>query len=201
MLEFNLAINNESLNQLQSKELKTNLKKMLEAMAGMNKNQWQYAVRLHNIVINEYYKPDFDSITSFGKAIGLEKSSVSRYIGAVRVMVNDVTPLTNLTMEDVTYSKAARLAGVKDVKDFLNVTGVNLVTITSRELEKAIKDYKAGLDGVKDVAPQEEKPQEEKPQEQEVPSFTGRYDNEKVWFEINGNQFIIPIDALADFKA
>ena len=200
MLEFNLAVNRENINQLQSKELRSSLSKMLDAMAGMHKNQWKYAIQLNNIVVGEYYKPDFDSMTSFAKAIGLDKSSVSRYVSAVRVMVNDITPLTGLTFENIPYSKAGRIASVKDVKDFLKVSGIDLVNCTVRDLEKAIKDYKAMQENAKEEPAKEEPAKEEPAKEEEVMSFTGHYDDSKAWFEINGIQFIIPIEVLTEYK-
>ena len=201
MLEFNLTVNRENINQLQSKELRSSLSKMLDAMAGMHKNQWKYAIQLNNIVVGEYYKPDFDSMTSFAKAIGLDKSSVSRYVSAVRIMVNDITPLTGLTFENIPYSKAGRIASVKDVKDFLKVSKIDLVTCTVRDLEKAIKDYKSSLETAKEEPAQEETVKEETVKEEnEVMSFTGHYDDSKAWFEINGIQFIIPLDVLTEYK-
>ena len=200
MLEFTLAINENNLNQLQSKDLRNSLKKMLSAMAGMNKNQWQYAVNLNNIIVGELYKDDFDSQTSFAKAIGLDKSTVSRYVAAVRVMVNDITPITGLTMNDLPYSKAARISSVKDIRDFLNVTGLNLMTCTVRELEKAIKDYKASLEKADNVVADETEKETKAETEKEVPSFTGHYDDEKVWFEVNGTQFIIPLKDLIQYR-
>lgn len=202
MLEFTLAIKEKDFNQLQSKDLKVNLQKMIKAMSGMNKSQWQYAIALHNIVANGQYKPDFDSVSSFAKAIGLDKSSVSRYVSAVRIMVNDITPLTGLTFENIPYSKAGRIASVKDVKDFLQVSGIDLVACTVRELEKAIKEYKAMQEKAKEETTSEEPAKEETTSEakEEVMAFTGHYDENKVWFEINGIQFIIPIEVLTEYK-
>ena len=69
MLEFNLSVSENKFNQLQSKDLKKNLNKMLQTMSGVNKNQWQYAIALHNIVSNEYYKPDFKTVPDFADAV------------------------------------------------------------------------------------------------------------------------------------
>lgn len=202
MLEFNITVNEQNFNQLQSKELRSNLKKMLDAMSGVSKNQWKYAIALHNIVSNEQFKPDFKTMSDFSQAIGLDKSTVSRYVSAVKVLVNDVTPLTGLTNDTIPYSKCARLAGVKDVKDFLKSMNIDLLTISMRELEKAIKEYKESQNAPKNVVQENDSETQavETEKQEELPTFTGRYDDTSIWFSIGNTKYIIPVDELKHYK-
>ena len=198
MLEFNLSVSENKFNQLQSKDLKKNLNKMLQAMSGVNKNQWQYAIALHNIVSNEYYKPDFKTVPDFADAIGLDKGTVSRYVSAVKIMVNTLTPKYGISFEQMPYSKAASLATIKNLDEFIKVTGIDLLKVTSRELEKAKRDYKAMQDGAVNGEKQEtETKQETEKQDEPV---NGYVENESIVLTFRNKTYIIPFDELKHYK-
>ena len=199
MLEFNLSVNEQKFNALQGKELKSNLKKMLQAMNGVNKSQWQYAIALHNIIVNEYFKPDFKSQNEFASAIGIDKGTISKYVGAVRVMVNVLTPKFHYSIEQVPYSKASCLASIKDVEKFLKDTGIDLLKCTMRELEQAKRDYNKPVETVEPKQETEQTEQTEQ-EEKELPTFTGRYDDNEVWFTVNNIKYIIPMSELKHYK-
>ena len=198
MLEFNLSVSENRFNQLQSKDLKKNLNKMLQAMSGVNKNQWQYAIALHNIVSNEYYKPDFKTVPDFADAIGLDKGTVSRYVSAVKIMVNTLTPKYGISFEQMPYSKAASLATIKNLDEFIKVMGIDLLKVTSRELEQAKRDYKAMQDSAVNGEKQEtETKQETEKQDEPV---NGYVENESIVLTFRNKTYIIPFDELKHYK-
>ena len=198
MLEFNLSVSENRFNQLQSKDLKKNLNKMLQAMSGVNKNQWQYAIALHNIVSNEYYKPDFKTVPDFADAIGLDKGTVSRYVSSVKIMVNTLTPKYGISFEQMPYSKAASLATIKNLDEFIKVMGIDLLKVTSRELEQAKRDYKAMQDSAVNGEKQEtETKQETEKQDEPV---NGYVENESIVLTFRNKTYIIPFDELKHYK-
>ena len=202
MLEFNLSVSEQKFNALQSKELKKSLTKMIQAMAGVNKNQWQYAIQLHNIVSNEYYKPDFKTVPDFADAIGLDKGTVSRYVSAVKIMVNTLTPKYGISFEQMPYSKAASLATIKNLDEFIKVMGIDLLKVTSRELEQAKRDYKAMQDKAVESKPeteQAEKPEKEQA-EKEDPVFSGRVYADSIAFSIDNKNYVISLEDLKKYR-
>ena len=200
MVEFNLTVNEKKVNKLACKELKENLLEMYEAVAGVNKNQWKYAIHLNNIIVNEYFKPDYKSRTEFADDNGIDKSTISRYVGAVKAMVNDVTPLTGYTMEQIPYSKASRLASLKDVKAFLNDTKIDLLKVSVHDLEKLIREYKKGLEPTAVNESKEAETKQEAIQEKEDASFTGRIYDDSISFSIDNVNYVIPLDELKHYR-
>ncbi len=186
--------------------LEKNVNKILTATTSINNNQWTIAVAINNIMEKEMYKKDFETQEKFAGWMGLDNSTISKYTKAVKFTVNVLGPKYGLTMKDVVYTKAVRYAQLgtrfDDFIAFAKGKGIdNIFVLSVHALEELMKEFKESLKPVKavnDEEPTEEPTEEEK--KQEVPSFTGRYDEKEVWFEVNGCKYIIPLSELKHYK-
>lgn len=63
---------------LSNKKLTTQVNKIYTALKGMEKNKWQFAESVANIMNNELYVDDFETDKAFAEFLGVSPSYVSR---------------------------------------------------------------------------------------------------------------------------
>lgn len=203
MTDYKLTtITKDNLNELKCVDFRKNVNKMLTAEMAMNKDLWSYAIAVNNIVVNKYYETDCKTIDGFAERMGVKKGTISKYTNSVSCMVN-VLGKYGYTMLNMSYSTAYKLSTLKDdLDDFIKWCGKDLTKVTMRELEELVKEYKSVIKGAIDEPKQEEQeePKQEEQEEKELPSFTGRIDEDSIFFSINNKNYVIPFDELKHYQ-
>lgn len=146
-----IVMNPENVNALTNRELRSNVKQMIKAMASMNKNTWQYAIAVHNIIVNDLHKDDFQTIDNFAKAMDTTKGNLSKYVNAVSVLT--ALEQYGYTVENISCGSAYLLSTLKeDFTAFMEkYVKVDFSKMTKSQLEDLIKKFKE-----KDVVADEE---------------------------------------------
>lgn len=189
--------------ELANKDLAKNLTNMVNAMNGLKKNTWAYAQSIANIFNNKYYEDDFKDKKEFCKAIGLAESSSTKYIMACDFRAvsipayikglrdNGVEVSEDEVKNGFSVNKCYYLQALvkKDLfVDFLlyigSETANRLYTMSERELEILLKEFKN-----KDKASDETAESEEKEETAETVE-----DNAEIYYQ--GNTYSIPVSVL-----
>ena len=158
------------------KELAVNLIAMVDAMNGLKANTWEYAQALANIFNNKYYEDDFKDKKEFCKAIGLAESSSTKYIMACDfravsipayikglkdngLEVSEDEVKNGFSVNKCYYLQA--LVKKNLFVDFLlyigDETTQRLYTMSERELETLLKEFKNKDKASDETAETEEK--------------------------------------------
>lgn len=112
-----ITLKSETINSLVNKELKKNLRTMLQAMESGRKSSWKFATAVYNVINGEEFTDDFKSQDDFAKYIGLSKASISQYVGAVKfILSRDI----DLTKTKYTLGLAYLYSTIDDFDDFVN---------------------------------------------------------------------------------
>lgn len=190
--------------------LRSKVGKILTADRKIEENKWVIAINVNNIMEEGLYKKDFhDSQEEFANWMDLDSSTISKYKKAVRFMVNVATPKYGYDMKTLRYSQAVRLAQLGNNFDkfveFAKKKGFNDVfKLSVHKLEELAREYRESmmlkLENTVDAKKPEKAEVKKDEKAEELPSFTGRYDNVKVWFEIDGIQYKIPLSELKHYK-
>ena len=162
--------------EVANKNLASNLNEMINAMNGLRKNTWKYAQSIANIFNNKYYEDDFKDKKEFCKAIGLAESSSTKYIMACDfravsipayikglkdngVEVSEDEVKNGFSVNKCYYLQA--LVKKNLFVDFLlyigDETTQRLYTMSERELETLLKEFKNKDKASDEVAETEEK--------------------------------------------
>ena len=201
--------------EVANKDLAKNLTAMVNAMNGLKKNTWTYAQSIANIFNNKYYEDDFKDKKEFCKAIGLAESSSTKYIMACDFRAvsipgyikglkdNGVEVSEDEVKNGFSVNKCYYLQALvkKNVfVDFLlyigNETANRLYSMSERELETLLKEFKN-----KDKVSEETEPTETN--EETEPTETNEEILEEVeWVEIifQGSVYDIPRNILDNYK-
>ena len=189
--------------ELANKSLAKNLGTMIEAMNGLKKNTWKYAQALANIFNNKYYEDDFKDKKEFCKTIGLAESSSTKYVMACDFKAvsipeyikglhdNGVDVSDDVVYDGFSVNKCYYLQALvkKNVfVDFLlyigNETANRLYSMSERELEALLKEFKN-----KDKSSDETAETEEKEETAEAVE-----DVADIYYQ--GNTYSIPLSVL-----
>ena len=189
--------------ELANKSLAKNLNAMVNAMNGLKTKTWEYAQALANIFNNKYYEDDFKDKKEFCKAIGLAESSSTKYIMACDFRAvsipayikglkdNGIEVSEDVVKNGFSVNKCYYLQALvkKNVfVDFLlyigNETANRLYSMSERELEALLKEFKN-----KDKASDETAESEEKEDTAETVE-----DMAEIYFQ--GNTYSIPVSVL-----
>ena len=162
--------------EVANKNLASNLNEMINAMNGLKKNTWKYAQSIANIFNNKYYEDDFKDKKEFCKAIGLAESSSTKYIMACDfravsipayikglkdngVEVSEDEVKNGFSVNKCYYLQA--LVKKNLFVDFLlyigDETTQRLFTMSERELETLLKEFKNKDKSSDETAETEEK--------------------------------------------
>ena len=189
--------------ELANKSLAKNLNAMVNAMNGLKTKTWEYAQALANIFNNKYYEDDFKDKKEFCKAIGLAESSSTKYIMACDfravsipayikglkdngLEVSEVEVKNGFSVNKCYYLQALVKKNV--FVDFLlyigNETANRLYSMSERELEALLKEFKN-----KDKTSDETAESEEKEE-------TAETVEDMAEFYFQGNIYSIPVSVL-----
>lgn len=190
--------------EVANKDLAKNLTAMVNAMNGLKKNTWAYAQSIANIFNNKYYEDDFKDKKEFCKAIGLAESSSTKYIMACdfrQVSIpayikglkdNGVEVSEDEVKNGFSVNKCYYLQALvkKNVfVDFLvyigNETANRLYSMSERELEALLKEFKN-----KDKASDDETAETEENEE----TAEAVEDVADIYYQ--GNTYSIPLSVL-----
>ena len=149
----NEIMNSNNISTLVNKELKSNLKTMLTALADGKKATWKFAVSCSNIVTGEQFKDDFESLTKFAEFCNMTKGAISQMTGAVKfVNRRELVPKNKAGKVDyssieVTVSNAYMLSTIKEdeYESFVKSTEMTeneIFRLSQNELKKLIKAWK-----------------------------------------------------------
>ena len=162
--------------EVANKNLASNLNEMINAMNGLKKNTWKYAQSIANIFNNKCYEDDFKDKKEFCKAIGLAESSSTKYIMACDfrqvsipayikglkdngLEVSEDEVKNGFSVNKCYYLQA--LVKKNLFVDFLiyigDETTQRLYTMSERELETLLKEFKNKDKSSDETAETEEK--------------------------------------------
>ena len=162
--------------EVANKDLAKNLNSMINAMNGLKTKTWEYAQALANIFNNKYYEDDFKDKKEFCKAIGLAESSSTKYIMACDfravsipayikglkdngLEVSEDEVKNGFSVNKCYYLQA--LVKKNLFVDFLlyigDETTQRLYTMSERELETLLKEFKNKDKSSDETAETEEK--------------------------------------------
>ena len=196
-----VPITEDNLNTLTCKQFKVNVSKMIKAELSLNKDMWAYAIAVNNIVVNKYYEEDCKTLQGFAERMGVEKGVITKYTASVNCILN-VLGKYGYDMTNLTYSKSYLLSTLKDdVDEFISSYNKDLTKVTMRELEEKVREVKNNKKGVVEVKASNENMEEptEEEKREELPTFTGRYDDNEVWFTIGKKKYVIPMRDLKHY--
>lgn len=143
-----LVLKQKVFYNVQGKEIKKELGKILKAMEKMNRGQWEYCISVNNIVVNELYKDEgCKDLKDFCESKLEDGKSYSVWLKAyksVQFIVSERASIYGLTTENTSPSNAYLFFTVKEEnweRFVLALDGV-LVGRTKAELEDAIRKSK-----------------------------------------------------------
>lgn len=198
-----LILHPELVNGLQCLELRENVVKMAIASRDMENNLWTYAIAVHNIKENEYYRDDYKTFSDFAKAVGSDKSTFSKYVNAVSFIVSDKATKYGFTTENMTYGKVYLLSALgDDFTAFMKAhKKIDFVKATYKYLYELIKEWKKK----ETVETESEEVNEETESEEveiELPknSILATIENGLMRFTYRKKEYIIPVKELKQYQ-
>ena len=175
----NEIMTTNSINALANKEIKSNLKTMLQAVESGKKATWQYAIALSKIMGEEQYKEDFHDLKSFAEYVNSSKATLSQYNNAVSFMVRENLIPTkeqkngkavidyagiNLTVANAYLLSVLTEEEYEQFKKYCEENGLVVFALSQNKLKDAIKAWKETL--VEEETTEEETTEEETTEEE-----------------------------------
>lgn len=157
---MNEIMNAQKITGLKNTALKESLLTIRSAVLSVNTSQWEVAQAVHDILVKETFKEDFETEEKFANFIGISRSNCNKMKKAVDFRNNDKT------FEGWTLNKIYEIMCLpkeeapKVLKDYMIDKDD-----TVKEIREAVKAYKDDTSESKVVA--EVEPQEENELEQE----------------------------------
>lgn len=151
---MNEIMNAEKITGLKNPELKGCLLAMRSAVLSVNHSQWVVAQAVHDIIVNESFKDDFQTEEKFADFIGISRSNCNKMKKAIDFRDS------NEIFKDWTLNKIYEVMCLpkeeapKLLKDYMIDKGDTVKEI--REAVKAYKDDTAESKVVAEVEPSEE---------------------------------------------
>lgn len=161
---MNEIMNAQKITGLKNSALKESLLTIRGAVLSVNASQWEVAQAVHDILVKETFKEDFETEEKFANFIGISRSNCNKMKKAVDFRNNDKT------FEGWTLNKIYEIMclpkeeALKVLKDYMIDKDDTVKEI--REAVKAYKDDTLESKVVADVEP-EEKEEEPKTEEKE----------------------------------
>ena len=181
----NEIMTSNSINALVNKEIKSNLKTMLQAVESGKKATWQYAIALSKIMGEEQYKEDFHDLKTFAEYVNSSKATLSQYNNAVAFMVREsLIPVKeqkngkviidyagiNLTVANAYLLSVLSEEEYEQFKKYCEENGIVVFTLSQNKLKDAIKAWKATIteeESAEDITEEESTEEEETIEENE----------------------------------
>ena len=165
---MNEIMNAQKITGLKNTALKESLLTIRSAVLSVNASQWEVAQAVHDILVKETFKEDFETEEKFANFIGISRSNCNKMKKAVDFRNNDKT------FEGWTLNKIYEIMCLpkeeapKVLKDYMIDKDDTVKEI--REAVKAYKDDTSESKVVADVEPEEEaEPKTEEPEEEAEP--------------------------------
>ena len=159
---MNEIMNAQKITGLKNTALKESLLTIRSAVLSVNASQWEVAQAVHDILVKETFKEDFETEEKFANFIGISHSNCNKMKKAVDFRNNDKT------FEGWTLNKIYEIMCLpkeeapKVLKDYLIDKDD-----TVKEIREAVKAYKDDTSESKIVADVEPEEKEEEPKTEE----------------------------------
>ena len=166
---MNEIMNAQKITGLKNSALKESLLTIRGAVLSVNASQWEVAQAVHDILIKETFKEDFETEEKFADFIGISRSNCNKMKKAVEFRDS------NETFKDWTLNKIYEIMCLpKDEAPQLLVDYMIDKDDTVKEIRDAVKAYKEDTTESKvvaDVEPEEAEPETEKtePKTEDIP--------------------------------
>ena len=168
---MNEIMNTQKITGLKNSALKESLLTIRGAVLSVNASQWEVAQAVHNILVKETFKEDFETEEKFADFIGISRSNCNKMKKAVDFRDS------NETFKDWTLNKIYEIMCLpKEEAPQLLVDYMIDKDDTVKEIREAVKAYKEDTSESKvvaDVEPEEEsepKTEETEPKtEEDIP--------------------------------
>lgn len=163
---MNEIMNAQKITGLKNTALKESLLTIRSAVLSVNATQWEVAQAVHNILVKETFKEDFETEEKFANFIGISRSNCNKMKKAVDFRNS------NKTFEGWTLNKIYEIMCLskeeapKVLKDYMIDKDDTVKEI--REAVKAYKDDTSESKVVADVGPEEAEPEKEEPKKEEA---------------------------------
>ena len=159
---MNEIMNAQKITGLKNSALKDSLLKIRGAVLSVNASQWDVAQAVHDILVKETFKDDFETEEKFSDFIGISRSNCNKMKKAVDFRNS------NKTFEGWTLNKIYEIMCLpkeeapKVLKDYMIDKDD-----TAKEIREAVKAYKDDTSEAKIVADVEQGEKEEEPKTEE----------------------------------
>lgn len=162
---MNEIMNAQKITGLKNAALKESLLTIRGAVLSVNASQWEVAQAVHDILVKETFKEDFETEEKFADFIGISRSNCNKMKKAVDFRNS------NETFKDWTLNKIYEIMCLpKEDAPQLLVDYMIDKDDTVKEIRDAVKAYKEDTTGSKvvaDVEPAEESEQEKEESKKE----------------------------------
>ena len=174
---MNEIMNAQKITGLKNSALKESLLTIRGAVLSVNASQWEVAQAVHDILVKETFKEDFETEEKFADFIGISRSNCNKMKKAVDFRNS------NETFNDWTLNKIYEIMCLpKEEAPQLLVDYMIDKDDTVKEIREAVKAYKEDTTESKvvaDVEPEETEPEEEtEPGTEEPEKEENETDNE-----------------------
>ena len=162
---MNEIMNSQKITGLKNTALKESLLTIRSAVLSVNVSQWEVAQAVHDILVKETFKEDFETEEKFADFIGISRSNCNKMKKAIDFRNS------NETFKDWTLNKIYEIMCLpkeeapKVLKDYMIDKDDTVKEI--REAVKAYKDDTSESKVVADVEPEEAEPKTEEKEEAE----------------------------------
>ena len=166
---MNEIMNTQKITGIKNSALKESLLTIRDAVLSVNASQWEVAQAVHDILVKETFKEDFETEEKFADFIGISRSNCNKMKKAVEFRDS------NETFKDWTLNKIYEIMCLpKDEAPQLLVDYMIDKDDTVKEIRDAVKAYKEDTTEAKvaaDVEPEEAEPETEKtePKTEDIP--------------------------------
>ena len=167
---MNEIMNTQKITGLKNSALKESLLTIRGAVLSVNASQWEVAQAVHDILVKETFKEDFETEEKFADFIGISRSNCNKMKKAVDFRNS------NETFKDWTLNKIYEIMCLpKEEAPQLLVDYMIDKDDTVKEIREAVKAYKEDTtesNVVADVEPEEEaepKTEETEPKTEDIP--------------------------------
>lgn len=162
---MNEIMNEQKITGLKNSALKVSLLTIRGAVLSVNASQWEVAQAVHDILVKETFKEDFETEEKFADFIGISRSNCNKMKKAVDFRNS------NETFNDWTLNKIYEIMCLpKEEAPQLLTDYMIDKDDTVKEIREAVKAYKEDTTDsrvVADVEPEEVEPETEEPKKEE----------------------------------
>ena len=162
---MNEIMNAQKITGLKNSALKDSLLTIRGAVLSVNESQWEVAQAVHDILVKETFKEDFETEEKFADFIGISRSNCNKMKKAVDFRNS------NETFKEWTLNKIYEIMCLpKEEAPQLLVDYMIDKDDTVKEIREAVKAYKDDTTDSKvvaDVEPEEAEPEKEEPEKEE----------------------------------